>query len=309
MEMPEILDSNAPWGLMTPQEGFLGLPEERAVSYDEAKAVIIPFGLEASVSYRGGTSKGPQAMITASHYVELFDEHFWCEPYQQIGIATLKEGVIKRPQEDALSQLEAMVEQTLQDGKFPLVFGGEHAITPGAIRPFVRRHPELVILHFDAHADLRDGYEGEPYSHASAMRRCLDHDHVSLVSVGIRSISAEEISYLEANRHRIHMYWAKDKQEWNLKQLVSHLKGKSVYLSFDIDGFDASLIPATGTPEPGGLFWNEALEVITEAAKVCTIVGADINELAPIDGMHSCDFLAAKLAYKILAYAFLKQGR
>ena len=307
--LSERLEHHAPWDHLSSEEGFLGLPEERGATYEEAKAVIIPFGLEASVSYRGGTSRGPQAMITASHYVELFDEHFWCEPYQQIGIATLKEGVIKRPQEEALTQLEGMVESVLADGKFPFVFGGEHAITPGAIRPFVKRYPDLVILHFDAHADLRDGYDGEHYSHASAMRRCLDHGNVSLVSVGIRSISSEEISYLEANRNRIHMYWAKDKANWNMKQLVSHLKGKHVYLSFDIDGFDASLIPATGTPEPGGLFWDEAMEVIGEAAKVSTIVGADVNELAPIDGMHACDFLAAKLAYKILAYAFLKQGK
>lgn len=307
--MDSILDSNAPWEYMPSEEGFLGLPETLSVPSLDAKAVIIPFGLESSVSYRGGTSRGPQAMITASHYVELFDEQFWCEPYQQIGIATLKEGVIKRPLDDAIAQLEGMVEEVLSAGKFPLVFGGEHAITPGALRPYTRKYKEIVILHFDAHADLRDGYQGEAYSHASAMRRCLDHENVSLVSVGIRSISSEEISYLEANQSRINIYWAKDKKEWSIKQMMSHLKGKNVYLSFDLDGFDSSLMPATGTPEPGGLFWHEAVEIISEAAKVSTIVGADINELAPIDYMHACDFLAAKLAYKILACAFLKQKR
>ena len=144
------------------------------------------------------------------------------------------------------------------------------------------------------------------------MRRCLDDDkvkdngaNISLVSCGIRNISAEEIPFLEENKDRIHIYWAKDKKKWDIDEIVSHLKGKKVYLTFDVDGFDASLMPATGTPEPGGLFWDDAIEIITAASKVSKIVGADINELSPIEGWHACDFLAAKLAYKILSFALL----
>ncbi len=155
---------------------------------------------------------------------------------------------------------------------------------------------------------MRDSYEGGHYSHASALRRCLDFENVELVSCGIRNISAEEIPFLEMNRGRIHVYWAKDKEKWDISEITSHLKGKTVYLTFDLDGFDASLMAATGTPEPGGLFWSDVIEIITGAVKVCNIVGADINELAPVKYLHSCDFLAAKLAYKILALSFLSNA-
>lgn len=289
---------------MPVEEAFLGLEPEHAVDYADAKVVIIPFGLEASVSYGGGTAQGPAAMIKASHEVELFDEQLWCEPYKKFSAVTLVEPQIDADIETALKQLEKSVRQVLADGKFPLVFGGEHSITAGAIRPFAEKYPDLVILHFDAHADLRDGYEGVHYSHASALRRCMDYTHIKLVSVGIRNISAGEVPFLEANRHRIHMYWSKDQKAWNLDEMMSHLKGRPIYLTFDVDGFDASLMPATGTPEPGGLFWQEVIEVITRASQVGTIVGADVNELAPKENLHACDFLAAKLAYKILALAF-----
>lgn len=290
---------------LPPADGFLGLEPENAVDYKTAKAVIIPFGLEASVSYGGGTSKGPQAMIDASHQVELFDEHFWCEPYQQIGIVTLPEPEINPVLEKAIDQLENIVQQVLDDGKFPFTFGGEHSITPGTIRPFVKKYPNLVMLHFDAHADLRDGYGGEHYSHASALRRCLDHENIELVSLGIRNISQSEIPFLEANRHRIHIFWGKDKARWDLESILKPLRGRPIYLTFDVDGLDGSVMSATGTPEPGGLFWQETIDIIEAASKVGTIVGADINELAPKPNLHACDFLAAKLAYKILAFSFL----
>lgn len=289
----------------TASEGFLGLSAQQAVAYDDARAVIIPFGLEASVSYGGGTAQGAQAMIKASHQVELFDEQFWCQPVDEIGVITAKAPDVDDNIAKALQQLEGMVERVLSDHKFPFVFGGEHSITAGAIRPFVRRYENIVILHFDAHADLRNGYEGEHYSHAAALRRCLDHPQVELLSLGIRNISAEEIPYLESNRHRIHIYWAKDKANWDIAALIKRLVGRSVYVTFDLDAFDASLMPATGTPEPGGLFWHDVMRILTAVSPHCRIVGADINELAPIPQLHGCDFIAAKLAYKILTFAFL----
>ncbi len=297
--------------ILPSDQAFLKLPSHEGFTYEEAKAVIIPFGLEASVSYGGGTSQGPQAMIDASPELELFDESLWCEPYKDIRPVTLDIPAIARPIPAALDQLEGLVRNVLADGKFPMTFGGEHSITAGIMRPFAEKYPDLAILHFDAHADLRDGYMGEHYSHAAALRRCVDDErlynqghHITLVSCGIRNISASEIPFLEANAHRIHMYWGKDMKEWRVEEIVSHLKDRPVYLTFDVDGFDGSVMPATGTPEPGGLFWPDALGIITEAMKVCDVVGADINELAPIAGYHAADFLAAKLAYKILSLKF-----
>ncbi|MDF2368338.1 agmatinase [Sneathiella sp.] len=295
----------APFDILPPEEGFLGLPAEEAVDYETAKAVIIPFGLEGSVSYGGGTALGPAAMIEASHQVELFDEDLWCEPFRDFGVVTMREKPVDGSNiKAAIDDLAGLTGKVLADDKFPLVFGGEHSITPGAIRPFLEQFDDLIILHFDAHADLRDGYEGEHYSHAAAIRRVLDHPTVPIVSIGIRNISAEEIPFLDANRHRITIHWGKDRESWRVEDIVAPLKDRPIYLTFDLDGFDGSVMPATGTPEPGGLFWNDAINIIKAASKVGHIVGADINELAPIDGFHAPNFLAAKLAYKILAHAF-----
>jgi agmatinase len=303
----ESFHMKAPFDLMEPELAFLALEPENAVTYQDAGAVIIPFGLEGSVSYGGGTALGPSAMINASHQVELFDEEFWCEAFREYGVVTMAEKAIDGTNiEDALTELQKLTEAVLRDNKFPLVFGGEHSITPGAIRPFLEKFDDLIVLHFDAHADLRDGYDGEHYSHAAALRRVLDHPTVELVSIGIRNISAEEIPFLEQNKHRITIHWGKDRDTWNIDEIVKPLKGRNIYLTFDLDGFDGSVMPATGTPEPGGLYWNDAMKIIKAASSVGKIVGADINELAPIENFHAPDFLAAKLAYKILNYAHLK---
>ena len=286
---------------MPAEKAFLGLDPKDAVTYEDARAVIIPFGLENSVTYGGGTAQGPAAIIRTSHEVKLFDKHLWCEPFRQLGIVTLEEPSIENEIPKALQQLEKIVKQVLDDQKFPFVLGGEHSITIGAIRPFLKKYDNLILLHFDAHADLRNGYHGEHYSHASAIRRCLDQANLKVVSVGIRNISAEEIPFVEENRERIRIYWGKDKKKWDIDEIVSHLKDLPIYLTFDVDGFDSSVMPATGTPEPGGLFWQDVIEIITAASQVGTIVGADINELAPIPYFHSCDFLVAKLTYKILS--------
>jgi len=294
---------DTPYVMMAPEQGFLGLSGDDASDYAAAGAVIIPYGLEASVSYGAGTRHGPAHMLQASQQVELFDEEFWREPFRDYGVVTMAQPDIPASIPVALDDLAARTGRVLADGKFPLVFGGEHSITPGAIRPFLEQYDDLIILHFDAHADLRDGYEGEHFSHAAAIRRVLDHPSVPIVSVGIRNISAEEIPFLEANRERITIHWGKDRQAYDYDEIVRPLTGRPIYLTFDLDGFDSAVMPATGTPEPGGIFWEDAIGVISRAAGVGRIVGADINELAPIDGFHGPDFLAAKLAYKILNYA------
>ncbi|MGH6661550.1 MAG: agmatinase [Rhodospirillales bacterium] len=290
---------------LKPADGFLGLSGDEPAPQGAKlpTVVVVPFGLEATVSFGRGTGNGPAAIIEASHQVELFDDELWCEPIKRFHLKTAKPFQIRKKIAAALDQIAQVVDGVLDAGGFPLVLGGEHSLTAGAIRPFARRHPGLVLLHFDAHADLRDGYHGEPYSHAAALRRCLDDESLTLISVGIRNISAGEVPFLEANRHRIDVYWARDRAQWDLGAIGKRLAGRPVYVTFDLDAFDSSLMPATGTPEPGGIFWDDALRVIRLAA-AGTVVGADITELAPAKPFHGCAFLAAKLAYKILSYRF-----
>tara|TARA_B100000700_G_C14995963_1_gene833807 strand:- start:650 stop:1537 length:888 start_codon:yes stop_codon:yes gene_type:complete len=283
------------------KKGFLGT--DNTFSKEE-KVVVVPFGLEKTVSYGGGTSKGPKEIIKASHQVELFDEDLNKEPYKYIGIKTLKPFPIKRNIIDALKQIENINKILLSKEKFPITLGGEHSLTPGAIRPFVKKFGKICLLHFDAHADLRNSYNGNKFSHASAIRRCMDNPNVSLISFGIRNISLSEIPFLKNNKKRIKIYWAKDKSKWNLNEFKKIIKNKKVYLTFDVDGLDLSIMPATGTPEPGGLFWDETMNIIKLAAKSSHIVGADVNELSPIKGFDSYNFLAAKLVYKIISYSF-----
>ena len=283
------------------KKGFLGIDNK---NNKKENVIVVPFGLEKTVSYGGGTRKGPKEIIKASHQVELFDEDLNKEPYRYIGIKTLKPFPIKKKMVDALKQIENINKILLDKKKFSLTLGGEHSLTAGAIRPFVKKYGKICLLHFDAHADLRESYNGNKFSHASAIRRCLDNPNVSVISFGIRNISSGEIPFLKKNKKRIKIYWAKDKSSWNLNEFKKIIKNKKVYLTFDVDGLDSSLMPATGTPEPGGLFWDETIKIIKIAAKSSHIVGADINELSPIKGFNSYNFLVAKLVYKIISYSF-----
>jgi agmatinase len=284
------------------KQGFLGVDNKFKI---KEKVIVVPFGLEKTVSYGEGTRNGPKEIIKASHQVELYDEEFHCEPYKRIGIKTLKPFKIDKNIKKALEKISEINEEILYKKIFPLTLGGEHSITSGCISPFVKKYNNLCLLHFDAHADLRESYNGEKFSHASAIRRCLDHKNVSVISFGIRNISKNEMTYLNKNSSRIKIFLAKDKNKWNLNKFKKMIKNKTVYLTFDVDGFDSSIMPATGTPEPGGLFWEETLDIIKIAVKNSNIVGADINELSPIKGFNSYNFLVAKLAYKILSYKFL----
>ena len=197
------------------KKGFLGIDN---ITNHKESVVVVPFGLEKTVSYGGGTSKGPKEIIKASHQVELFDEDLNKEPYKSIGIKTLKPFPIKKNMLDALKQIENINKSLLDKKKFPLVLGGEHSLTPGAIKPFIKKFGKICLLHFDAHADLRNSYNGNKFSHASAIRRCLDNSNVSVISFGIRNISSSEISFLNKNKKRIKIFWAKDKLKWNLNK-------------------------------------------------------------------------------------------
>ena len=286
---------------LSQKKGFLGYDASQKL---DPKVIVVPFGLEKTVSYGSGTKNGPKEIIKASHQVELFDEELNKEPYKEIGIKTLKPFPIKKNIEQALDQLSQINKKIISNNKFPFVFGGEHSITPGSIKPIIKKYGDLTLLHFDAHADLRESYQGEKFSHASAIKRCLDYKNVKVVSFGIRNLSKPEMDFYNNNRDRIEIFWGKDKKNWNLSQLDQFFTNKTVYITFDVDGFDSSIMPATGTPEPGGLLWEDVLPIIKKVCQISNIVGADINELAPIKNFDSYNFLVAKLAYKILAYAF-----
>ena len=286
---------------LSQKNGFLGYDANQNI---EPKVIVVPFGLEKTVSYGSGTKNGPKEIIKASHQVELFDEELNKEPYKEIGIKTIKPFPIKKKIKDALDQLAAINKEILSKNKFPLIFGGEHSITPGSLKPFVNKYNQITLLHFDAHADLRETYQGEKFSHASAIKRCLDFKNVNVVSFGIRNLSQPEMDFYNNNRNRIEIFWGKDKKNWDLSQLDKFFKDKTVYITFDVDGFDASIMPATGTPEPGGFLWEDVLPIIKKVCEISNIVGADINELAPIKNFNSYNFLVAKLAYKILSYTF-----
>ena len=286
------------------KSGFLGVDNKFKI---KEKAVIIPFGLEKTVSYGGGTKNGPKEIIKASHQVELYDEEFDFEPFRKIGIKTIRPFKLSKNIENSLKQISSLNEKIISKNLFPLTFGGEHSITVGCIKPFIKKYKKITIVQIDAHADLRDKYNNLKFSHACAMRRCLDNKNVSLISLGIRNISKSEISFLNKNSKRVKIFWAQNKSKWKIKDLIKLIKNKNIYFTFDVDGFDSSIMPATGTPEPGGLLWYETLNLIKNIFKYSNVIGADINELAPIKGFDSYNFIVAKLAYKILTYKFFSK--
>ena len=195
------------------KEGFLGIDNKIQLL---TKSIVIPFGLEKTVSYGSGTKHGPKEIIKASHQVELYDEELNCEPYKKIGIKTIKPFKIKKSMKEALNQISSLVENVINKKKFPLILGGEHSITPGCIKPFVKKYSKICIIHIDAHADLRNSYQNNKFSHASAIRRCLDYSNVSVISFGVRNISSDEMKFYKKNKKRISIFWAKDKKFWKL---------------------------------------------------------------------------------------------
>ena len=287
--------------LFKSSEGFLGLPKEIVC---KNKVYIIPFGLEKTVSYMGGTKNGPINIIKASHQVELFDEELRKEPYKKFNIKTLKPEKIKKKLTHAQLQLTKIVDQILKLQHFPVVLGGEHSITPAIIKSYKKIYTKLTIIQIDAHADLRNKYLGNINSHASAMRRCLDYKNIEIISLGVRNICQEEFNFIKNNKKKYKVFWGKDITNWRMAKLKKLIKNKDIYITFDLDGFDSSLMPATGTPEPGGLFWNDAIKILKLIFRNSNVIGADINELAPKPNLHACDFLAAKLLYKMLSYKF-----
>ncbi len=289
---------------------FLDLPKNLS-NYATSRFVIVPFPLEVSTSYGKGTKYGPAAVLKASAQVELWDEELWSDP-SRVGIATLPMPKVKKLHENALGQLAELTQRVYQDGKFPIVIGGEHSLTAGSLTGMLgakKPTEPITIFHFDAHADLRDEWEGSKNSHACALRRAFELSPLlNLVQVGIRNISESEVPFWEEHNAtgRIKTFFAKDKAQWNIGDMI-HVCKKTAYLTFDIDVLDTSIMPSTGTPEPGGLLWNEALNILRALVKERTIIGADFNEFSPIKNFPAPDFLGAKLIYKFIGYLTTKE--
>ena len=290
------------------QSNFLALEEEHS-TLENARIAIVQAPYEHTVSYGTGTGKGPQAILTASHFVEFWDEEFGRELCFDHGIATLEAidfaGAADRA---ALDLIEQQVRALLEMDKFVVTLGGEHTIAAATVKPHLERYPDLTVLQIDAHSDLRDSYEGSPWSHASVMARVLEYlPPKQLVQAGIRAQCREEYERIEQDGIQTFFGWEIRQgvygQSW--KERVLDACGEHVYISFDIDGLDPSIMPATGTAEPGGLLWDETVELMKMIGKHRRIVGFDLVELAPMPDQQWPDFLAAKLVSKILNSAFI----
>ncbi len=292
-------------------ETFLGLDGPPA-SFDGARVLVLPVPLEATVSYGGGTAAGPAAIIAASTQVELYDRELDGEPALAYGVHTLRPVELDQSSAaTAVGQIADAVSDAVATGKLVVALGGEHTISAGVSRGLLAARPgPVTVVQIDAHSDLRVSYEGDRHSHACVARRMLEDPRVErVVQLGIRSIDAEEAAFTRANPDRVRVFGAEDVRAggWH-DELGRLLAGRRVHLTIDVDGLDPSVVPATGTPEPGGLSWYEALDVIRTTARAAEQIAiVDCVELAPQPSLHHADFAVAKLLYKTMTHA-LKHG-
>lgn len=283
---------------------FMDLDDEFS-AYENSGVVIVPIPYEKTVSFGKGTANGPSAIIHASTSVELYDDELYCEP-ADIGIHTLKEINSDLEPDQLTNLIQTTNGKLIKDHKFVINLGGEHTVTLGAVLAHKQFFDEFSVLTIDAHCDLRDTYEDKKICHATVIRRVVE-ENIPVVEVGIRSYSKEESQYIinSENVTIIHASEIQNNRDW-IGQAISNLK-KNVYLSIDVDGLDPSIIPATGTPEPGGLGWYQVLELLRKLFLERNVVGMDIVELAPVEGFHGPDVLAAKLAYKSIGYKYFQK--
>jgi len=282
---------------------FGGITDEAYSGRDNARVLVWPVSYEGTVSYGTGTGEGAMAIVDASRNMELYEEETDSEVYK-IGIHTLEEFRPRETPEEMMNGLYDETKELIADGKFLCMIGGEHSVSAPVIKAHAEKYHNLSVLQIDAHADLRDTYDGTPHSHASIMARVVKDLRIPSVQVGIRSISAEEARLLQSGLPT-KIYWAKDiagRHDW-INPAVESLT-ENVYLTIDIDGLDPSLVPTTGTPEPGGLGWYETLKLIKRLASRRRIVGMDLVEYSYVETYDAPAFLCAKLIYKSLAYIF-----
>ena len=292
-----------------PPLNFLGLPPEES-DLETSRVLLLPVPYEATTSYGGGTRSGPQAILAASTQVELYDREFGGEMARRWGIHTLPP---LAPEGAGPEAMVAVICEAVMDygsrGKLLGILGGEHTVSVGVARALSRLHGDFVTVQLDAHADLRDEYEGTPYSHACAARRILNHS--PLVQFGIRSLDVTEAAFIQDNPGRVTTVFADEMQgdKSYLTRLADRVRGQAVYLTVDLDVLDPAALPAVGTPEPGGLFWYDLLEIIRVVAAQSRVLAFDVVELAPIPGCPASDFTAAKLVYKIINAVLSAQAK
>lgn len=275
-------------------------PGERRFS--SSGVVILPVPYEGTTSYGKGTKNGPSAILKASQIVEDYDTELGFEPYKRVGgIHTASSLSFKK---DPHQEVYRAVKKILSADKFPLMLGGEHSITYGAVKAAKGFYPDLSVLQFDAHADLRDSYHGNKHSHACIMRRI--RPMCPAVQVGIRSQDREETGYIKEYGIKKSIFYAHEYDDSKIPSIIRGLTD-NVYITVDVDGFDPSVVPATGTPEPGGLSWYQVLNVLREVFAKKNVVGADVVELAPKKDLHYADYTIAKLVYKMIGYLSLKK--
>ncbi len=280
---------------------FLGITEPELCSYATSKFVIQSAPYEHTSSYIAGSDKGPAAIIEASHYVEFYDELIGAETYKKCGIATLPAiDFTNKVNEAAVDLIEAETTKLLNDNKFVVSFGAEHTVSLGFVKAHLKKYPNLSVLQLDAHSDLRQSYNNNPYSHASVMARVHDLD-VNLAQLGIRAQCIEEAQLIQSSP-RIETVYAHQLTEPNWQErLLNHLTD-TVYITIDADGFDPSIMPAVGTAEPGGLQWFETLAFLQKVCATKKVIGFDIVECAPIEGSILSEFTLAKLAYRLMGF-------
>lgn len=282
---------------------FGGIDEEEYSAFDAARVLILPVSYEGTVSYGTGTGAGAMAIVDASRNMELYEEETDSEVYK-IGIHTLKEFLPRSTPDAMMESLYEYAKDLVKSGKFICMLGGEHSVSAPIIKAHAEQYHDMSVLQIDAHADLRDTYDGTPHSHASIMARVVKDLRIPSVQVGIRSISAEEARLIDSGLPT-KIFWARDiagRTDW-IDEAVDSLT-ENVYLTIDIDGLDPSLVPTTGTPEPGGLGWYETLTLIRKLAEKKCVVGMDLVEYSYFENYASPAFLCAKLIYKSLAYIF-----
>ena len=274
-----------------------------AATFEDAKAVILPVPLESTTSYVPGTRNGPREILVASSHLELWDEEANADVHP-IGIYTLPEMELPfDDMKDIMAEIGRVMAAILEHDKFPIVLGGEHSITSPVVGAIAAKYPGVSVLQIDAHADLRDTYMGTRFNHACAMRRVLDHARCT--QVGIRSLSTEEATAAPSLATTI-FYDVNMRRDPNWIGKVVESLGDTVYITIDVDGMDPAIMPATGTPEPGGLSWPEMLSLLRAVITARNVVGCDLVELSPLPGVAAPNFLCAKLIYKILTYQFTK---
>jgi len=294
---------------------FLGLPEDRTDSA-RSRAWLLPIPYESTTSYGAGTRDGPAAILAASRQVELYDHEFGCEPAVDYGIhTTLPLDPVHRSPEAMVRAIDEAVANLLSGAPQPEVLGvlgGEHTISAGVVRGLARARPtdSLVAVHVDAHADMREEYEGSPFSHACAAKRIVEV--CPIFQIGIRNLSSEEASFLRdcGKARTVFSEEATDPKGGFLRELAEFVRGNQVFFTIDLDGLDPSIMPAVGTPEPGGISWERMLEIArTVCGHAAGVPVFDVVELAPIPGLRAPDFLAAKLVYKLFSYTLVKKGK